>query len=60
MLEKNNQQNIQKIKDNNAEKNIHSKKKEIVPVLNMFKMLPKAKFKIKKNRNYPPNSNFNH
>ena len=54
MLEKNNHQNIQKIKDKNAEKNINSQKNEIVPVFNMFKMLPQAKFKLKKTEKTPP------
>ena len=52
-VEKNNHQNIQKIQDKNAEKNINSQKKEIVPVINMFKMLPKAKFKLKKTEMTP-------
>ena len=34
-------------------KNINSQKKEIVPVINMFKMLPKAKFKLKKTEMTP-------
>ena len=44
-VEKKKHQSVQKIKDTNAKK-INSQKKELVPILNMFKMLPQAKFRL--------------